>query len=126
MQTLEALVASSIFMLALSLSTNISTRSLAISTGTEEPNTSQAELDRKLEMDKVALQAELETIAPPSYGCIQPSELLTKARAFGTTTGLQRAVEITGQAIQVSWSTSQQSEPLGQRIYTPMGLGLCR
>ena len=135
MQTLEALIASSIFIISLLCAASIARLPLSLnksSADTSEESRQQQEIQQTIEKDRLAFQAELATLPIPDFECAPMSTMLAKANSLATPIGLQRTVtEITlpgttGTALQVSWRRSGQSTELRRRIYTRAGLGLCR
>jgi hypothetical protein len=138
MQTIEALIASSIFVISLlcaasiaRLPLNLDKPSAETSEGVRQQEQEQ-EIQQAIENDRLALQAELATLPLQNFGCIPSNTILTKAKSLATPSGLQRSVTeialpgITGTSLQVSWRRSGQSAELRRRIYTRTGLGLCR
>ncbi|MFZ9463458.1 MAG: hypothetical protein ACO262_07595 [Vulcanococcus sp.] len=63
-----------------------------------------------------------------------PAELQSAAQAVPVSSGLRREVRILddqgqevlpGKAVWIKWSSISDGTLLRQRLYTPMGLGLC-
>lgn len=136
MQTIEALIASSIFVISLLCAASIARLPLNLDKPSAETSEGvrqqEQEIQQAIENDRLALQAELATLPLQNFGCIPSNTILTKAKSLATPSGLQRSVTeialpgITGTSLQVSWRRSGQSAELRRRIYTRTGLGLCR
>jgi hypothetical protein len=136
MQTIEALIASSIFVISLLCAASIARLPLNLDKPSAETSEGvrqqEQEIQQAIENDRLALQAELATLPLQNFGCIPSNTILTKANTLATPSGLQRSVTeialpgITGTSLQVSWRRSGQSAELRRRIYTRTGLGLCR
>ena len=144
MQTVEVLVASTIFMIALSLSASLArlpsaaeeSKQLPENASLTSPEENEQELQKKIENDRLELQAQLESIPPPNPGTFPPctpiDTIIAKANTVGVPAGISRTVTKieTGspdhEAMQVSWNAPNQNQELRRRIYTRVGLGQCR
>lgn len=135
MQTIEALIASSIFVISLLCAASIARLPLNLdkpSAETSEETRQQQETKQAIENDRLAIQAELAALPLEPFGCVSSGAILAKANSVATPSGVQRTVtEITlpgkaGTALLVSWNRSGQGTELRRRIYTRTGLGLCR
>lgn len=131
MQLTETLVAVSIFAMPLTATIQLASQRQA----TDPTEMSRQELLSAVDADRLALQGAWMLIKPVT--CSTKREVLpmkTAASSVSVPAGLQRQITylndgavstVEGQALAVSWRSSRSGELLRQRIYTPMGVGLC-
>ena len=135
MQLTETLVAVAVFAVPLTATVQLASQKQV----NDQGQLSTQQLEKAIESDRLALQAAWLQLAPTT--CPRPrgpEDLQTAAQAVPVSSGLRREVRIlddqgkelfgqtvyTGKAVWVRWSSSDGTL-LRQRLYTPMGLGLC-
>jgi hypothetical protein len=124
MNLTESLVALAVFSIPVTASVQLSN----INQATEQLQTTIEPLQEAVDADRLQLQANWATLTPvtASPSCITPRQLQAKAAESPAVAPLQRQVLAMSRGVLVSWSVPTQSTPLRRRIYTAMGLGLCR
>jgi len=135
MQLTETLVAVAVFAVPLTATVQLASQKQV----NDQGQLSTQQLEKAIESDRLALQAAWLQLAPTT--CPRPrgpEDLQTAAQSIPVSIGLRREVRIlddqgkelfgqtvyTGKAVWIRWSSSDGTL-LRQRIYTPMGLGLC-
>lgn len=136
MQLTETLVAVAVFAVPLTATVQLASQKQV----NDQGQLSTQQLEKAIESDRLALQAAWLQLAPTT--CPRPrgpEDLQTAAQAVPVSSGLRREVRIlddqgkqlsgqavyTGKAIWIRWSSNSDGTLLRQRLYTPMGLGLC-
>jgi hypothetical protein len=135
MQLTEVLVAVAIFSIPLT-----STVQLVSQKHLNDKNQfSSQNLAKAIERDRLAIQTAWMQLTPTTCPRLRgPEDLQTAAQTVPVSSGLRREVRIlddqgkelfgqtvyTGKAVWIRWSSSDGTL-LRQRLYTPMGLGLC-
>ena len=130
MQLAETVVAVSIFAMPLTVTVQMaSLRQLS-----DQGQMTRQQQMNTVDTDRLALQGTWIQIKPST--CTLRTVVTMKNASIPLTVpaGIQRQLtylkdgsphESEGQAILASWTSSSNGELLRQRIYTPMGLGLC-
>ncbi|MEY3930674.1 MAG: hypothetical protein RLZZ516_2384 [Cyanobacteriota bacterium] len=130
MQLAETVVAVSIFAMPLTVTVQMaSLRQLS-----DQGQMTRQQQMNTVDTDRLALQGTWIQIKPST--CTMRTVVTMKNASIPLTVpaGIQRQLtylkdgsphESEGQAILASWTSSSNGELLRQRIYTPMGLGLC-
>lgn len=131
MQLTETLVAVAVFAVPLTATVQLASQKQV----NDQGQLSTQQLEKAIESDRLALQAAWLQLAPTT--CPRPrgpEDLQTAAQAVPVSSGLRREVRILddqgqevlpGKAVWIKWSSSSDGTLLRQRLYTPMGLGLC-
>lgn len=136
MQLTETLVAVAVFAVPLTATVQLASQKQV----NDQGQLSTQQLEKAIESDRLALQAAWLQLAPTT--CPRPrgpEDLQTAAQAVPVSSGLRREVRIlndqgkelsgqlayTGHAVWIKWSSISDGTLLRQRLYTPMGLGLC-
>lgn len=129
MQLTEALVAVAVFAVPLTATVQLASQKQV----NDQDQLSTQQLARAVESDRQALQAAWLQLAPTA-SCRMPADLQSAAQAVPVSSGLRREVRILddqgqevlpGKAVWIKWSSISDGTLLRQRLYTPMGLGLC-
>jgi hypothetical protein len=134
MQLTETLVAVAVFAVPLTATVQLASQKQV----NDQGQLSSQQLARAVESDRLALQAAWLQLAPTA-SCRMPAELQSAAQAVPVSSGLRREVRIlndqgqelssqvayTGHAVWIKWSSISDGTLIRQRLYTPMGLGLC-
>jgi len=129
MQLTETLVAVAVFAVPLTATVQLASQKQV----NDQGQLSTQQLARAVESDRLALQAAWLQLAPTA-SCRMPAELQSAAQAVPVSSGLRREVRILddqgqevlpGKAVWIKWSSISDGTLLRQRLYTPMGLGLC-
>ncbi|MEN9496779.1 MAG: hypothetical protein EBR33_05620 [Synechococcaceae bacterium WB4_1_0192] len=129
MQLTETLVAVAVFAVPLTATVQLASQKQV----NDQGQLSSQQLARAVESDRLALQAAWLQLAPTA-SCRMPAELQSAAQAVPVSSGLRREVRILddqgqevlpGKAVWIKWSSISDGTLLRQRLYTPMGLGLC-
>lgn len=129
MQLTETLVAVAVFAVPLTATVQLASQKQV----NDQGQLSSQQLARAVESDRLALQAAWLQLAPTA-SCRMPAELQSAAQSVPVSSGLRREVRILddqgqevlpGKAVWIKWSSISDGTLLRQRLYTPMGLGLC-
>lgn len=130
MQLAETIVAVSIFALPLTATVQMaSQRQLS-----EQGQMTRQQQMSAVDSDRLALQATWMQIRPSTCTLQTVVTMKNATGSLNSPTGIQRQLTYLkdglthaseGQAVLVRWTGSSSGELLRQRIYTPMGLGLC-
>jgi len=129
MQLTETLVAVAVFAVPLTATVQLASQKQV----NDQGQLSTQQLARAVESDRLALQAAWLQLAPTA-SCRMSAELQSAAQAVPVSSGLRREVRILddqgqevlpGKAVWIKWSSISDGTLLRQRLYTPMGLGLC-
>lgn len=129
MQLTETLVAVAVFAMPLTATVQLASQKQV----NDQGQISTQQLAKAVESDRLAIQAAWLQLAPTT-SCRMPADLKTVAQAVPVSSGLRREVRILddqglevlpGKAVWIRWISNSDGTLLRQRLYTPMGLGLC-